>query len=893
MIGFSTPWLLAALAALPLLWWLLRLIPPSPRLVHFPAISWLYGLHGQRDTAARTPWWLLLLRLVILALIVAGSAGPVLHPEAPGRSDTPLLLVVDDSWAAARAWDQRRQAAQDILAEAGRRGRSVHLLTTAPPTDGTDIAVLGPMTAASARALTQGLEPKPWPTDHGAAARAVSALGHDRVTQVVWIGDGIDSGQGKTLATALQSLGGGVTLLTAPTSRILRQQPGGGDPPSLGVARLPGSLGDERLAIRALDGHGQVLGREEVLIAAGHSNASLPLRLPAEVRNRLTRIDIENEASAAATLLLDETWKRRVVALAGGGDDSTPLLAPLYYVERALSPHAELVKGELSTLMQRRPDALIAADLPLPDGTGHIGRWVEQGGVLIRFAGPVTAQAMSRGGSDSLLPVRLRAGGRTLGGAMSWTKPQSLAGFAETSPLAGLRLDPDIWISAQVLADPAPELAERGWAHLSDGTPLITAARRGQGWVVLIHTSANAAWGNLPLSGVFPDLLRRLIALGRGAGATGGVLAASEVLDGLGRRHPASGVVEALPADHADLRPSPRHPPGLYGPDDGRVAFNLGPHLAEPQPLATPPGINVRSLDQRTAALDLSGYLLTAALVLLILDQMVALRWRGWHRHAAVILALGLGLVAMPPQAHAAPQEHTGDDAFALRAGLSTRLAFVHTGDGFVDGKTRAGLSALSRLVGERSTARLDTPMAVDLERDPVLFFPIVYWPLTAAQKPPSAAALDKLNAYLRSGGMIVLDTGAENANPPDPAILRDLTQGLAVPPLIMVDGDHVLTRSFYLLKELPGRWDGPVWVAEAGGDGPDGVSPVVVGGNDWAGAWAVDGQGRPSFPCVPGGERQRELAWRFGVNLVMYALTGNYKADQVHLPAILERLGQ
>jgi hypothetical protein len=889
MIGFSTPWLLAALAALPVLWWLLRLIPPSPRLVRFPAILWLYGLHGQRDTAARTPWWLLLLRLLILALIVAGSAGPVLHPEAPARSDTPLLLVVDDGWAAARAWDQRRQAALDILAEAGRRARPVHLLTTAPPSDGATIAILGPMTAASARALIQGLEPKPWPTDHAAAAGAVSALGHDHVIEAMWIGDGIDSGHGKTLATALQSLGGGVTVLTAPTGRILRQQPGGGEPPGLSIHRLPGSPGDERLAIRAMDGNNQVLGREEVLIAAGQTSASLPLRLPAEVRNRLTRIDIENEAGAAATLLLDENWKRRVVALAGGGDGGTPLLAPLYYVERALSPHAELIKGEISALMSRRPDALIVADLPLPDGTGDILKWVEQGGVLIRFAGPATAQMVSAGGGDGLLPVRLRAGGRSLGGAMSWTEPQALAGFAETSPLAGLRLDPEIRISAQVLADPAPDLGERGWAHLSDGTPLITAARRGQGWLVLIHTSANAAWSTLPLSGVFPDLMRRLIALGRSAGTAAGTLAASEVLDGFGRRHPATGVVEALPADHAALAPSPRHPPGLYGPDEGRVAFNLGPRLADPVALALPPGITVRAIDQRVAALDLSGSLLAAALGLLVLDQMVAVAWRGWRRPAGVLMVLAL--IAAPP-ARAAPQADN-DDAFALRAVLSTRLAFVHTGDGFVDGKTRAGLTALSRLVGERSTARLDTPMAVDLERDPVLFFPIVYWPLSAAQKPPSAAAMDKLNAYLRSGGMIVLDTGAESANTGDPAILRSLTQGLAVPPLIMVDGNHVLTRSFYLLKELPGRWDGAVWVAEAGGDGPDGVSPVVVGGNDWAGAWALDGQGRPSFPCVPGGERQRELAWRFGVNLVMYALTGNYKADQVHLPAILERLGQ
>jgi len=70
-------------------------------------------------------------------------------------------------------------------------------------------------------------------------------------------------------------------------------------------------------------------------------------------------------------------------------------------------------------------------------------------------------------------------------------------------------------------------------------------------------------------------------------------------------------------------------------------------------------------------------------------------------------------------------------------------------------------------------------------------------------------------------------------------------------------------------------------------------VSRVIIGGHDWASAWAVDNAGRPMFPVVPGGERQREMAYRFGVNLVMYTLTGNYKSDQVHVPAILERLGQ
>ena len=83
------------------------------------------------------------------------------------------------------------------------------------------------------------------------------------------------------------------------------------------------------------------------------------------------------------------------------------------------------------------------------------------------------------------------------------------------------------------------------------------------------------------------------------------------------------------------------------------------------------------------------------------------------------------------------------------------------------------------------------------------------------------------------------------------------------------------------------------MWVERHEGDVNDGVSSIVIGGNDYAAAWALDDDGFPLYPLVPGGDRQREMAYRFGVNLAMYALAGNYKADQVHIPAILRRLGQ
>ena len=193
-------------------------------------------------------------------------------------------------------------------------------------------------------------------------------------------------------------------------------------------------------------------------------------------------------------------------------------------------------------------------------------------------------------------------------------------------------------------------------------------------------------------------------------------------------------------------------------------------------------------------------------------------------------------------------------------------------------------------------------PIAIDVERDELIFFPLVYWPITADQPPLSGQAAARVNHYLKTGGIILFDTRDQNAGPsqviggrgPGARRLRTLLGDLDIPPLTPVPPEHVLTRAFYLIQDFPGRWaGGRVWVERYEGGVNDGVSSLIIGSHDWAAAWAVDERRNPMFAVVPGGERQREMAYRFGINLTMYAMTGNYKADQVHLPAILERLGQ
>src|SRR5437763_5032468 len=166
--AFASPWLLAALAALPVIWWLLRVTPPAPRLIAFPAIRLLLGLRPREETPARTPWWLILLRTAIAALVILALAHPLLNPQTRLPGDGPVALIIDDGWAAAREWTRRQSAAIDILAEAEREDRQVVLITTAPLASDEAAPRLAPIRAADARAAVQALQPKPWPVDRKA-----------------------------------------------------------------------------------------------------------------------------------------------------------------------------------------------------------------------------------------------------------------------------------------------------------------------------------------------------------------------------------------------------------------------------------------------------------------------------------------------------------------------------------------------------------------------------------------------------------------------------------------------------------------------------------------------------------------------------------------------------
>jgi hypothetical protein len=899
-LAFVSPWLLVALAALPIIWWLLRVTPPAPRRIAFPAIRLLLGLVPREETPARTPLWLILLRMTLAALVILAIAHPLLNPEARLPSTGPILLVVDDGWAAARDWPARQAALAGLLTEAEREDRQVVLATTAPTATNEPPPALTPLRAADARAAVQALLPKPWPVNRRAALTRLEALSLPDAGSAIWLSDGIaDDGGGEALAEYLARRGRLRYLAAEAAEAPLMLAAGDAKAQDLGVVLRSVPAPAPRLVeVRASGEDGRLLARQAATIEPGAKAAEVRLPMPSELRNRMTRIEVEGDQSAGSVLLVDERWRRRPVGIvAAPNTRGQPLLGENYYLERALGPFSEIRRGSAADLLMRELAVLIFSDTgpdsPVEEGT--IGKWIEAGGLLLRFAGPRLAEQ-----GDHLLPVRLRhGGGRTIGGALSWEQPAKLAPFASDSPFAGLAVPADVTVSRQVLAEPDLDLASKTWARLADGTPLVTGEKRGQGWIVLVHTTANADWSNLALSGLFVEMLRRIEAMSRGITETDeDALAPVETLDGFGRLQRAPSTARPIPGKEvATAVASPRHPPGFYGTADARRALNLSAGIAELQPIESLPPDTSRETFAIGREIDLRPPLLTAALLLALADLLIAYALRGLlrRRPARLAASLLLAMLGISSAGHA-------DDAFVVQATSQLRLAYIRTGNQEADALSRAGLLGLTATLNRRTAVETAEPLAVDLERDELIFFPLLYWPVVSTQTAPSPQAVERINRYLETGGTILFDTRDANDRAPGPVggaassaqRLRRLVAGIKMPPLVPIPPDHVLAKSFYLLHDFPGRWNvGTLWVEPVEDRVNDGVSSAIVGANDWAGAWAIDGQGRSAFAVVPGGEPQREMAMRFGINLVMYVLTGNYKSDQVHVPAILERLGQ
>jgi hypothetical protein len=924
LVTFLFPAVLFGLALLPIVWLLLRLLPPTPKRIPFPAIMLLRNLKETEKPSQHTPWWLLLLRVTALGLFILAMAEPVTHTaqelyDSVLKKDRPVLLLIDNDWAAGQNWQQRQDMAQRLIERVHRSGRNIIVVPTASRVYDTNIVA-----AEAAKGLVRQITPQPWPADYDDIAEKTARLSKELDT--FWISNGFHSGvageqqsykdsETYHLINLLRDRGE-VTLVDAgndaylPT--LLKVLPGKDkNTLTLEARRLTETEQAVPATVVMYGEGGRVLGQERMMIAAGSSKETAQVAIDTDRRNQLTHLKIQQASHAGGTYMVDENWRFRPVGIAATEAmlNNQGYLNDIFYMIRALEPYADLRTGTVHDMLEGTKLAvmMISDDYPLTsDERGELRDWVEKGGMLVRFAGPNIAAQPDR---DNLLPVRLRYGGRDFEGSLTWDVPQELGSFAETGPFAGLEIPEDskITVSKQVLAEPSLELEEKIWARLTDKTPLVTGGTEGAGHIVLFHTTANPLWSDISISGVFIEMLKRLIALSVGVTGIEGQdvrLMPDRLLDGFGRLQPAGTQFEPI-TNQKDFLVNPKNPPGFYGEGDALKAFNLIDHVNLPTTRITynlPDEVKVMPYESGKET-SFKPHLAVTVLLLLLADFLISLYMRGLLtrpvRAAMVIAAVSL-LGFLPGTALA--QQPAVKESEAIRYTNETWIAYVMTGDGNLDQTSRRGLDALRRMAGRRTSVDIQGVVGVNPERDVLTYFPFIYWPISASQTPLTRRGRDNVQDYLENGGLILFDTRDSQYGMDEDRVdqgrgaqhLKTLLRGMRIPALHPVPEMHALRRSFYLLDNFPGRYNGGrLWVQKKPAQDHDNVPSMMIGGNDWAGAWATMDNGRPMFRIDSGGERQREMAYRFGINVIMMALTGNYKVDQIHTQELLNRIGR
>ncbi|GIU66893.1 DUF4159 domain-containing protein [Candidatus Phycosocius spiralis] len=913
-IGIATPLALLALAALPIIWLVIRALPPVPKSQIFPPTSLLSGIAPTQETPQKAPQWLAWFRLFTLSCLIVGFSGPVVNPTKI-QDSRPLLLVIDNGWTSAPLWRAMIEEAA-ILARASTT--QVRLMFTVSGSQGSQaIETLSPSQAAS---RLRAAMPMPVLPDHQRVAQATATLKPGQ--RIFWFSDGLEHSGTANLADSLKRLGTvKVRAAPNPVIAITRAKPSP-EGFQLGFATAPAA--PYQLKIEAINHIGQSLGAVTLARAAWGGTFSLE---PVIARG-VVALRSGDVRSAGGVFLLDAFDRRVRTGLVMPRAVDQPLLSDTHYVKEALAPYSSLSLGDLHQLSGAGLDALILTDVgQLPDHEAKaLEQFVERGGLLLRFAGPRLLASQQ----GALIPAPLAAEPRVLSGSLASETAGQIAAFEPTSPFAGLTIPQDTRINQVALIAPQAEsedtdgraLARKPspvqvWARLVDGTPLVSARAIGRGTLVLFHTTAGPAWSDVAFSGLQISMLRRVLARAASSAIPAQFVAGTVplkpvlVLDGFGAFiTPDASIRPLQPTILKDLKPSVDQPPGIY--EGGGARWILQAARPDLQLLALKPvgGIErLRAAEQQPRAL--ASAFLIVGMMLMILDLVIAVllghrqeahRLFSWMkrfsvkkntpilRHTLLIWGLYSLIVTLPAPASA--QEPN-------RAQLSQDvvLAYVQSGDAALDSATRRGLEGLARALRERTSVEPGPVKAIDPVKDDLALYPIVFWTLGERAMEPKPEMARALDLFMKNGGVLFVDSrGAGRTPAMATALVRAALRGIEAPPLEPVPLGHVLTKSFYILQRFPGRYpNAQIWVetvASAQASANDGVSSLILGDGDWAYAWAKAPRA-PTLGDLDVEPTPSEWSIRVGINVVLYALTGNYKADQIHMPALLERFGR
>ena len=395
-ISFGNPIALWGLLSIPGIWLLLKIYPPAPKTIFFPAIKFLTNINNDEETAGNTPLWLLLFRILLVIILILAFAQPIYNAKPNFLNNNPLLLIVDNGWSSSINWEKRKENLIEYVDRAEQQKIPIIILPTAPKNNILKEKLLL-LNASDAKSYIELLTPNPWPSDYRLLNEKLEELSKDKNYNIVWLWDGIDhenDDSSQIFSKKLESIGNlrVVDFLNSSPIKIIKKVSNSDNNNlSIEIQRNFGSL-EEIIFIRANGNNGKLLNRKQLTFKENERIISTDLIIPNDLRNELISVSIENVNNAGAVYLSDEKWRKRNVGIYGDKEAfrTQPLLSPAYYLDRAINSFHKVEISQIEDLIKSELSVII-----LP-GVGTLGEdinsklktWIRNGGILIRFAGP-------------------------------------------------------------------------------------------------------------------------------------------------------------------------------------------------------------------------------------------------------------------------------------------------------------------------------------------------------------------------------------------------------------------------------------------------------------------------------------------------------------------------
>ena len=568
-------------------------------------------------------------------------------------------------------------------------------------------------------------------------------------------------------------------------------------------------------------------------------------------------------------------------------------MSPVYYIKKAIKEDHNVFLNDLDNLLKENPSVIIFPESKKFDKKNRelILGWLNNGGLLIKFASNKSIYNKNIYFNSKNIPPSIRY----LGGDLSWEKDLNIKAFSDNSIFRNILVPKNIVIKKQLIFSKMDQIGIKVLAQLEDETPLITMRKVGNGKVLLFHFTANNDWTNIPMSNIFVEFLSKALLLSKLQNSNSSdTLQIKSQINGFGFLEDSTDIKSfesisllknAIPSENAL--------PGVYDNKDLAITLNLsGKIITNNFNINTYKNFNIKSYYENNVY-DYSSFFLILVMLMLLIDILISSSLKNNFfllklvRRKTNVLPFLLTFLIFSFLDNSKANEYINN----------TFLAYIKIDDQNRNDISRDGLNALKETLIRRTSVSPKGVVGIDINKDPIFYYPFIYWPIEDKFLNINEQAKIKIKNYFKSGGIVLFDILKFDRNTPlinskSYLLIKNFLMNIGVEDLNYIKNNHTISKSFYLLKKFPGRWDNKILLVDNNDlNLKDGVNSIIIGFNDWAGAWALDNNKYPLFPVVPGGERQREIAYRFGINIMMYALTGNYKSDQVHSKSILNRI--